>query len=133
MGFFFFCILGIYLQFPMFWNKKWASELQYFCSYWLRNMCLLKCITGILSENLLAVNVLTSPKNSITVKKSTFILLFHHSEQNWVWKRLFLGLLVNTLTCNCEYSCSNSENFPLRIQIKLSKKPTTFCHIFFAF
>ena len=45
------------------------------------------------------------------------------------WKKLFLiiyeilGLLVNTLTANYEYSHSNRENLPLPIQIKLSKKP----------
>ena len=44
------------------------------------------------------------------------------------WKKLFLirseilGLLVNTLTANYEYSRSNEENLPLPIQMKLSKK-----------
>ena len=43
-------------------------------------------------------------------------------------KKLFLirseilGLLVNRLTANYEYSHSNTENIPLPIQIKLSKK-----------
>ena len=35
----------------------------------------------------------------------------------------FLGLLLNTLTANYEYSRSNRENLPLPIQIKLTKKP----------
>ena len=45
------------------------------------------------------------------------------------YKNLFLirseilGMLVNTLTANYEYSRSNRENLPLPIQIKLSKKP----------
>ena len=44
-------------------------------------------------------------------------------------KKLFLirseilGLLVNTLIANYEYSRSNRENLALPIQIKLSKKP----------
>ena len=33
------------------------------------------------------------------------------------------GLLVNTLTGNCEFSRSNREHLPLPIQIKWSKKP----------
>ena len=34
-----------------------------------------------------------------------------------------LGLLVNTLTANYEYSRSNRENLPLPIQMKVLKKP----------
>ena len=44
-----------------------------------------------------------------------------------------LGLLLNTLTVNCEYSRSNRENLPLPTQLTLSKKPYTFCDTFFAF
>ena len=44
-----------------------------------------------------------------------------------------LGLLVNKLTANYEYSRTNRENLPLPIQIKLSKKPSVFCSIFFVF
>ena len=47
-------------------------------------MCLFKCITGFLYENPLAVKVLTSLKNSWILQKSSFILLFSHSEPNWV-------------------------------------------------
>ena len=103
-------------------------------------MYLFKCITGLVSENPLAVTVLTSPKNSWNLQKSTFIILFHHSEPNKLsQKKLFLtrseilGLLVNTLTADYEYSRGNRENLPLQIQIKLSKKPLIFCGIFFAF
>ena len=52
-------------------------------------MCLFKCLTELLSENSLAVNVLTSPKNSWNLQKSTFILLFLHSEPYWVRKTYF--------------------------------------------
>ena len=52
-------------------------------------MCLFKCITRHLSENRLAVNVLTSPKNSWNLQKSTFILLFLHSEPYLVRKTYF--------------------------------------------
>ena len=38
-----------------------------------------------------------------------------------------------TLTANYEYSRRNRENLQLPIQIKLSKKPSIFCRIFFEF
>ena len=44
-----------------------------------------------------------------------------------------LGLLVNTVTANCQYSPSNRENLLLQIQIKLIKKPSKFFCIFFYF
>ena len=52
-------------------------------------MSFFKCITGLLSENVLAVNMLTSPKRSLNLQKSTFILLFLHSERNCVKKSYF--------------------------------------------
>ena len=102
-------------------------------------MCLFKWIPGLLSENPLAVNGLTSPKNSWYLQQSSFLLLLHHSEPNWLKKKFFLirsenlGLLYNMLTGNYEYCHSYRENFPLPIQIKLSKKPKIFCHTSFAF
>ena len=44
-----------------------------------------------------------------------------------------LGLVDNMLPGNYAYSRSNRENLPLPTQIKLSKKPSNFCCIFFAF
>ena len=44
-----------------------------------------------------------------------------------------LGLLVNTLTVNREYSRSNRDKLPLPTQITLSKKEYTFFDIFFSF
>ena len=63
------------------WNiqcsaKKWASEVNYFWSYWLRKMSLFKCITALVSENLLEVNVLTRPKNSWILQKSLLSAFF---------------------------------------------------------
>ena len=79
------------------------------------------------SENASVVDVLTSPKNYRNLQKSTFILLFHHSEANGVIKSFLvkseiLGLLFNTLTANNEYSRSNKENLTLPIPMKLSEK-----------
>ena len=44
-----------------------------------------------------------------------------------------LGLLVNMLTANYEYSSSNRENVPLPIQLLLSEKQKSFWSIFFFF
>ena len=44
-----------------------------------------------------------------------------------------LGLFVNTLTANYEYSRSDWENLPLRIQLQLSEKLKTFSQGFIAF
>ena len=52
-------------------------------------MCLFKCITGLLSEKTIAVNVLTSLKNSCNMQKGTFILLFRRFEPIWVRKGYF--------------------------------------------
>ena len=45
----------------------------------------------------------------------------------------FFILLFNTFTANYEYSCSNTENLPLPIEIQLSEKPKTFCQFSIAF
>ena len=37
------------------------------------------------------------------------------------------------LIVNCEHCRSNGENLRLPIEIQLSKKPQTFCDLFFAF
>ena len=83
--FFFFAFLESKLNFQ-FYKKKWDSLVKYLWSYWLLNMCLFKCITGLLSGNPLAVNVLTGPQNSLNLQKGTFMLFFQHFVPNWVWK-----------------------------------------------
>ena len=82
----FFCIFGVYMKFAMLWKKIWDSYGKYIWSYWLRKMCLCKCIRRLLSENPLVVNMLTSPQNSLNLYKSTFILFFDYLEPNWVRK-----------------------------------------------
>ena len=44
-----------------------------------------------------------------------------------------LGLLVNTLTANYEYSRSNTENLPLPFQTQLSEKVKKIFQFFIAF
>ena len=88
-SFIFFPLLEYKLNSQCSEKKKWVSSVKYFWTYWLRKMCLFKCIKAIVSENHLAVNVLTSPRNSWNLQKSTFILLFYQSETNWVSKSYF--------------------------------------------
>ena len=47
----------------------------------------------------------------------------------FLFRSQILGLLINRLTVNYEYSRSIRENLPLPIHIKLSKKPLIFCGI----
>ena len=84
-------VFGIYINFPMFWKrkKKWAALVKYFWTYWVRRMCLFKRIAGLVFENTLAVNVVSSRKNSWNLQKNTSVLLFHHSVPNWVRKVIF--------------------------------------------
>ena len=77
------------LNFEHFEKNMSLIAQKYFWSYWLRKTCLLKCIKGLVSENPLAVNVLTSPKNCWNLQKSTFNLLSHHFEPAWVRKSHF--------------------------------------------
>ena len=44
-----------------------------------------------------------------------------------------LGRLVISYTANYKYSRSNRANLPLPVQIKLFKKPSIFCCVFFFF
>ena len=86
-------IFWISIKFAIFSTKKEASSVKYFWSYWLRKMCFFNCITVLFSECPLAVNLLTSLKNSWNLQKSTFILLFHHSQPNWVRKTYFSSVI----------------------------------------
>ena len=52
-------------------------------------MCLFKCIAGLFSEKPIAVNVLTSLKNSCNMQKRTFILLFRPFSQIELEKVIF--------------------------------------------
>ena len=74
----FFCIFGIHMKLK-FWKKKWASSVKYFWSYSFRNICFFKCITGLISKNPFAVNLLTSAKTDEICRKvllcSFFIIL----------------------------------------------------------
>ena len=86
-----------------FWNLQKilnifkASDFPYFRNYWLWETYLLKYLKGTLPEHPSTVNVLTGSKHSWNLHDSTFILLLHHSEINWVGKRLSLSDMASIL------------------------------------
>ena len=95
-------------------------------------MCLLKCITLLLSENPFAVNVLTNPKNSWNLQKKYRYPTFSSFRAKLTYIKLFLirfeilGPLFSMFTANYEYSRSNRENWSSPIQIKLPLNPSSF-------
>ena len=93
---------------------------------------------GFFSENPLAVNMLTSPKNSWNLQKTLLSFFFIILSQIELEKVLFsqirdFRILDSTFPANYQISRANRENLPSPIQIKLSKKPEIFWCIFFAF
>ena len=90
------------------------KKIKYCWSYWLQNMCFFKCKRGLVSMKPLAVNVVTSSKNSLNLLKSTFIRCFHHLEPNWVqvFLKLFTPKDVLTLMHNssCFWKLTGSES-----------------------
>ena len=76
------------------WNfqcseKKWTSEVRYSWNCWLRKMCLFKYITGLVSENPLAVKMLTSPKTPEIWRKVLLTYLFFILSQIELEKVIF--------------------------------------------
>ena len=56
-----------------------------------------------------------------------------HSKQSFSVRSEILGLLVNTLTADYEYSRSNTDNLPLPVQMQLPEKKETFSPSFIPF
>ena len=77
----FFCIIGIYIQFGIFWKKRWASEVIPFWNYRLQKAALLKWLKIPMSEHLWTVNILKAPKDCLNVHESIFVIFFDHSEK----------------------------------------------------
>ena len=78
------------MKFAIFWEKKKMFVIgQVFVKLLPLNYVLVKWITRLLSENPLAVNVLTSPKNSLNLQKSNFIELFSSVSQINLEKVIF--------------------------------------------
>ena len=84
-----FCISGIYIEFGILWNKRWASELIRSWNYRLQKAGLLICLKSRVSEYLWIVNMLKGPKGSLNLNGSIFVIFCAHSETESAWKILF--------------------------------------------
>ena len=125
----FIAVLKSTINFQHF-EKKWTSQLNYFWNYWHQKTWLLKCIKGPASENSSPVNVLTSPKNCWNLHKKLFYPTFSslsHIELKFLVRSEILGLLVNTLTADYEYSRSNRNSSNAVIQKTKTCLPKFYC------
>ena len=98
------CFSELYIKFWTVWGKWLPLELVYFRKYGLIKAWLGKRLKRPISENSFRVNMLRRRKHCWNLHDSTFIIIFHHSERDWVAKMFLLvicktlGLFVNTLT-----------------------------------
>ena len=73
----------------MLWEKhephRWSISQVFDCE----RCVYLNGSQGLFPQKPFPGNALTSPKNSWNVQKSTFVLLFHYPEPNWVRKSYF--------------------------------------------
>ena len=101
-------------------------------------MCLLKSIIGLVSKNPCSAHISESQKLLKSPEKY-FYPTFSSFSGKWSQKKSFLvksenlGVLVNTMTANYEYFCSNRENLLLPIQMQLSERSKLFCCFFIVF
>ena len=96
------------------------------------------CIKGPVSDNLSAVNVLTSPKKTAEIcRKAILSDFFINLSQIGSWKVILSQILdfrtVNTFTAGGKYFCHNREILPLPIHMQLFKRLKTFCCFLIAF
>ena len=108
---FFFNFWNQHKFFNVLKKKKWASEVNYFASYWLRKSWF-KCITKL---------VVNESQKLLKSAEKHFGSVFFLFRAKLSYKKLFLirseilGLLVNMLLSNYAYSRSNREHLPLPI------------------
>ena len=102
-------------------------------------MCLFDCIAGLVSENPLAVNVLTTLKNYWNLQKRTFIPLFQHSQPNLVRKRClkleltFQDCLITRWLPTTNILVVIERNYTYQFKSNYLKKHKFSCNNFFLF
>ena len=102
-------------------------------------MRLFKCIAKLVSENHLAVKVLTSLKNSSNMQKGTLILFFHHSEPNWARKSYFEAdlrfyiCLIKRWLRTTSISEVIERNYTYQLKANYLKNHKSFAALFFSF
>ena len=107
-------------KFLNIFKKTWPSYVTHFRNYRLRKAWLDKCLkkprfrTSFDSQH---------GKGSQTLLKSAWRHLNHRFTSIWgKWSWKILGLFVNTLTTDDQYSLRTSENVLQPIQVQFSKK-----------
>ena len=85
----FICISVIYIQLGILWKKRWASVVICFWNYRQQKECLLKFQKSPMSEHLRTVNMLSSPKHTISLHSSIFPWFFDQCERKSARKNLF--------------------------------------------
>ena len=98
----------------------------------LRNMWVVKCRKGSMSEHLAKVNMLNSLKNCTTALPSYCLITLAKTELKNVGLSLseMLGVFFNTLIADNKYSLRNRKNLRQPIQLQLFKKQKIFSHFF---
>lgn len=75
------CFSKIYIKSWKFFEKEKPQK-------WLRKICLLKCLKSPALEHPYIVDVFTGPKHCSNIHGTTFILLRHPPQKDWVGKSL---------------------------------------------
>ena len=78
-------ISAFYVNFLIIWKKYTPYSLR---NYWLRKICLLKCLKSPALEHPYIVDVFMGPKHCSNIHGTTFILLRHPPQKDWVGNSL---------------------------------------------
>ena len=82
--FWIFCLIsGLYIEFLIFWKKRWSSLLMYFRNYRLWKSLLENSLRSTVSEQAFAVNMSKRPNCFRNLHESAFIMFFSHSHGSW--------------------------------------------------
>ena len=112
--------------------------MMYFWTYALRKTWSYKCLKSPVSEDPSTSNMGKGPKHCWNLNDSTFTISTDPSECNSVGKPFFLiwkilGLFVNPLTSDGNYSVLSWGNLLQDFKMHLSQKRKTLCQLFFPF
>ena len=104
-------------------KKNLNSQLTCSRNYSLREIWILECVAGLVSEDFSAVSVLTGPTHCKTLQNQTFILHFLHSSIVKAGKRPFQSDVKSQdcmLSADVRYSRHKTGNLQQAIQMHLS-------------
>ena len=100
----------------------------YFRNYRLSKTRLVNSLKSAVPEHPSTVNMLKGSKHLWNLHETTFIIFFHYSEGEIIWKASpllkfeMIGVFVKTWTADYKYPLSDFANFSFPIQMKLSEQ-----------